>query len=169
MIIGANSASSGPDGTSHSLASSADRRILRTIRQHADVVIVGAASVRAEGWFLPPHGTLLVLSASGELPWESCPDRSRVIICTTVQEVAAHMTMHPGRYLCEGGLTTVRALEVVHPFDEIALTTRIAADQALALVTAEPARYLPAHVIHEVPSADGVAESFILWRRAATT
>jgi riboflavin biosynthesis pyrimidine reductase len=57
----------GPDGTSDSITSSIDRVILRAIRSLADVVVVGAASVRAEGYFVPREAALAVVSASGDL------------------------------------------------------------------------------------------------------
>ncbi|QCB93776.1 dihydrofolate reductase family protein [Cellulomonas shaoxiangyii] len=40
----------GPDGRSNSLSSPADRRLFRVLRALADVVLVGAGTVRAEGY-----------------------------------------------------------------------------------------------------------------------
>lgn len=57
----------GDDGTSESLTAGADRMILGVIREHADVVLVGAESVRAEGYRLPKRAQLAVVSGSGDL------------------------------------------------------------------------------------------------------
>ena len=57
----------GTDGTSHTLSNPADRRILGVIRELADVVLVGASSVRREGYLLPRHARLAVVTGSGDL------------------------------------------------------------------------------------------------------
>jgi riboflavin biosynthesis pyrimidine reductase len=65
-LIGSVSGSAtGPDGTSETLTNPIDRAILGVIRRHADVVVVGAASVRAEGYFVPRKGALAVVSRTG--------------------------------------------------------------------------------------------------------
>jgi riboflavin biosynthesis pyrimidine reductase len=65
-LIGSVSGSAtGPDGTSETLTNPVDRTILGVIRSHADVVVVGAASVRAEGYFVPRSGALAVVSRTG--------------------------------------------------------------------------------------------------------
>jgi riboflavin biosynthesis pyrimidine reductase len=65
-LIGSVSGSAtGPDGTSETLTNPVDRAILGVIRGHADVVVVGAASIRAEGYFVPRNGALAVVSRSG--------------------------------------------------------------------------------------------------------
>lgn len=57
----------GADGTSESLTSRTDRMILGVIRQLADVVLVGAESVRREGYLRPRRAALAIVSASGDL------------------------------------------------------------------------------------------------------
>ncbi|MCU1545206.1 MAG: hypothetical protein JWP30_306 [Homoserinimonas sp.] len=57
----------GADGTSHHLSSRADRRILGAIRSLGDVVLVGAASVRVEGYRLPKSARLAIVTFSGDL------------------------------------------------------------------------------------------------------
>ncbi len=57
----------GPDGTSESLTNRVDRRILGVIRAHADVVLVGAQSVRAEGYRVPRRAALAIVTGSGRL------------------------------------------------------------------------------------------------------
>lgn len=67
MIASITGSSTGSDGTSETLTNRVDRIILGVIREHADVVLVGAASVRAEGYRVPRRVPLAVLSASGDL------------------------------------------------------------------------------------------------------
>ena len=57
----------GPDGTSESITNPVDRVILNVIRSLADVVLVGAASVRREGYFVPKRAALAVVTRSGDL------------------------------------------------------------------------------------------------------
>jgi riboflavin biosynthesis pyrimidine reductase len=57
----------GSDGTSNSLTSTTDRMILGVIRQYADVVLVGAETVRREGYLRPSRAALAIVSASGDL------------------------------------------------------------------------------------------------------
>ena len=67
-LVGSVSGSAtGPDGTSESLTSATDRLILKTIRSLSDVVVVGAATVRVEGYFVPRAGALAVVSRSGDM------------------------------------------------------------------------------------------------------
>jgi hypothetical protein len=122
LLIGPNGNISGEDGTSLSLTSPEDRRILRIIRHSADVVIVGAESVRKEGWFFPPQGRLIVLSHSGSLPMETCPHPHRVFVASSVKAILHNLRPDEHRILCEGGLTTARALHEHLGFDEIALS-----------------------------------------------
>ncbi|SMH38087.1 Pyrimidine reductase, riboflavin biosynthesis [Rathayibacter oskolensis] len=67
MIASVNGSSIGSDGTSETLTNRVDRTILGVIRAQADVVVVGAASVRAEGYRVPKRVPLAVVSASGDL------------------------------------------------------------------------------------------------------
>ena len=53
LVADAAGSAAGSDGTSESLSSRADRAILGAIRRASDVVLVGAQSVRAEGYQLP--------------------------------------------------------------------------------------------------------------------
>lgn len=67
LVSSVNGSAAGADGTSDSLTNRADRTILRVIRSLADVVLVGAASVRAEGYHLPRNSRLAVLTGTGDL------------------------------------------------------------------------------------------------------
>ena len=67
LVSSVNGSAAGGDGTSDSLTNRADRTILRAIRSLADVVLVGAASVRAEGYHLPKDSRLAILTGTGDL------------------------------------------------------------------------------------------------------
>ncbi|MET3768125.1 riboflavin biosynthesis pyrimidine reductase [Marisediminicola sp. UYEF4] len=67
LVSSVNGSAAGGDGTSDSLTNRADRSILRAIRSLADVVLVGAASVRAEGYHVPRSSRLAVLTGTGDL------------------------------------------------------------------------------------------------------
>lgn len=81
----------GDDGTSESLTSRTDRMILGVIRQHADVVLVGAESVRREGYVRPRRAALAVVSASGDLTghrFTEGDDRTTAVIVLTTRSGA---------------------------------------------------------------------------------
>ena len=122
LVLSSKNDVKGADRTSLSLTNKEDRRLLRIIRARADVVISGAESVRAEGWFLPPKGRLCVLSLSGQLPWETCPDRSRVFVYQSVEALIHGLTSNDTHILCEGGLVTAELLAHHYGFDELALS-----------------------------------------------
>lgn len=67
MITSLTGSAVGPDGTSDTLTNRADRAILGAIRAGADAVVVGAQTVRAEGYVLPRRSRLVVVSRSGDL------------------------------------------------------------------------------------------------------
>ena len=84
LVTGVGGSVVGPDGTSGSLTAGADRVLLGVIRRLADVVLVGAASVRREGYVLPAHASLAVVSGSGDLtghriPADAASDRLLVL------------------------------------------------------------------------------------------
>ena len=122
MLLTADGKVHGADGTSHSLTSTEDRRILRVIRAEADVVILGAQSIRSEGWFLPPRGRIAVLSHTGNIPWDTCPDKGRVNVYPSIPAFIHSLGQLDKNILCEGGLETAAAFALQVGFDEIALT-----------------------------------------------
>ncbi len=63
----------GDDGTSQGLTNAVDRKILGTIRRLADIVLVGANSVRKEGYFMPKTSPLAIVTGSGNLSGHSIP------------------------------------------------------------------------------------------------
>lgn len=67
LIASVDGSARGVDGTSETLSNSADRAILGVIRSLADVVLIGAETLRAEGYLLPRRSQLAVLTRTGEL------------------------------------------------------------------------------------------------------
>lgn len=67
LIASVSGNAEGSDGTSETLSNPADRRILGVIRELADIVLIGAQSLRAEGYVLPRRSRLAVLTVSGDL------------------------------------------------------------------------------------------------------
>jgi riboflavin biosynthesis pyrimidine reductase len=164
LVLSSQSDIKGTDGTSLSLTNNEDRRLLRIIRAEADVVISGALSIRAEGWFLPPRGRLCVLSLSGELPWETCPDRSRVFVYQSVESLIHGLRQHETHILCEGGLVTAELMAQHYGFDEIALSF----SQTLS-VSALPKVFVQNHEYELAVKMRDIEHNmaFGLWRRAA--
>jgi len=53
MVASLDGAAHGPDGLSGSISTPSDRRVFSVLRGHADVVVAGAGTVRAEGYSRP--------------------------------------------------------------------------------------------------------------------
>ena len=73
MIASLNGSAVGVDGTSNSLTSRVDRRILGAMRRQSDVVLVGATSIRNEGYLMPRTAALAIVTASGDLENNQIP------------------------------------------------------------------------------------------------
>lgn len=67
MITTVTAATTGADGTSETITSRTDRYVLGAIRRAADVVLVGAETVRAEGYLLPKTARLAIVTSTGDL------------------------------------------------------------------------------------------------------
>lgn len=87
LVASVNGNAAGPDGTSEGLTSRTDRRILGAIRRLSDVVLIGASSVRREGYFLPKSAPLAIVTGSGDLRGHRIPtevdtgvDTGRIIV-----------------------------------------------------------------------------------------
>ncbi len=97
LVLSVNGGVAGEDGTSSSLTAGADRRVLGAIRRLSDVVLVGAATVRAEGYQLPRSAPLAIVTASGDLSGHAVPrevDAGRVLVlCTTASAGRARATL----------------------------------------------------------------------------
>ncbi|NQX10174.1 dihydrofolate reductase family protein [Microbacteriaceae bacterium VKM Ac-2855] len=153
MIASINGSSIGADGTSESLSNRVDRAILGVIRSQADAVVVGAASVRAEGYVVPRSAPLAIVSASGDLTGHRLQLRpgARVLLLVpddrfgrvrppaqgvdviavpssggrmSVPALLAVLASHGmHRVVCEGGPSLTAQFVAAGVVDEICLTT----------------------------------------------
>ena len=86
LVTSVNGNAADENGTSDGLSNRIDRKILGVIRRAGDVVLVGAATVRAEGYLLPRTAALAVVSASGDLAGHAIPagtEQGRVLVLCT--------------------------------------------------------------------------------------
>ncbi|MGV8881228.1 MAG: dihydrofolate reductase family protein [Rhodoglobus sp.] len=153
LVTSVSGSAAGSDGTSETLTSVADRRILGVIRELSDIVLVGAASVRAEGYQLPRRSTLAIVTASGDLAGHqlTVDDPSRiVVVCppSAIERVRSTLgdatilstETHEGRIppsaivealrgagyasiVCEGGPDLAAQLVSAGLVDEVCMTT----------------------------------------------
>ena len=98
LVASVNGNAADDNGTSEGLSSRIDRKILGVIRRASDVVLVGASSVRIEGYLLPRTARLAIVSASGDLSGHAIPagtEPGRVLIlCTQDGLSSARATLH---------------------------------------------------------------------------
>lgn len=93
LVASVSGSAVGGDDTSETLTNRADRKILGVIRRDSDVVLVGAASVRAEGYQLPHTAPLAIVTSTGDLGGHRLtvdPERfTPLVLCpATVAETA---------------------------------------------------------------------------------
>jgi riboflavin biosynthesis pyrimidine reductase len=67
FITSVSGSTGGSDGTSKTLTNPVDRRVLSVIRELSDVVMIGAGTLRAEGYLRPKRSRLAIVTASGDL------------------------------------------------------------------------------------------------------
>lgn len=109
LIASASGSAGGSDGTSHTLSNPVDRTILGVIRELGDVVVIGAQSLRAEGYLLPRRAPLAVVTASGDLTGHGladdtapgrvivlCPASARETVSRTLGAVPAEVIVVDG-------------------------------------------------------------------------
>jgi riboflavin biosynthesis pyrimidine reductase len=153
LVLSAGGSAAGSDGTSETLTSVADRRILGVIRELAELVLVGAQSVRAEGYQVPRRTPLAVVTSSGDLSGHRIGgdglDRMVVVGPASARDAAqrtlgdtAFVTVPDtngrlaaadiigavrdagyGSIVCEGGPGLARQLVTAGLVDEVCLTT----------------------------------------------
>lgn len=99
MVATLDGAATGPDGRSGSINAPPDHRVFAVLRARADVVLVGAGTVRVEGYRAPrtpgalvagrrargqeDHPPLAVVTATGDLPEAMLVDEPRPFVVTT--------------------------------------------------------------------------------------
>jgi riboflavin biosynthesis pyrimidine reductase len=97
LITSLSGSAAGADGTSETLSNPVDRLILKVIRELSDVVVIGAASVRAEGYFVPKDGALAVVSRTGDFSGHHIRDTGKhgtlLILCPASAAETARSTI----------------------------------------------------------------------------
>lgn len=96
LITSVTGAASGSDGTSETLTNAADRRILGVIRELADVVLIGAQSVRAEGYQQPRRSRIAIVTSTGNLEGnrlERTDGPAPIVICPASAEARVRSTL----------------------------------------------------------------------------
>jgi riboflavin biosynthesis pyrimidine reductase len=119
MIVSIDGHPVGHDGTSHTITNDHDRFLVRAVRNEADAIVLGAASIRAEGWFMPARGDLVVVTRSTRLP-VGCPEPTRTRVVDRGDLEAAVSTYQ--HVLCEGGQTVAHAMITNDQIDQLLLT-----------------------------------------------
>jgi riboflavin biosynthesis pyrimidine reductase len=124
LVVSLDGSAVGPDGTSRSLTTGADRAVLGAIRAESDLVLVGAATLRAEPDLVPRRTPLAVLSRSGDLG---------AAALRAGDVVLRDLPSRRGRIVAEGGPSVVAQLLEHGLVDEICLTTvpRVVGGRAL--------------------------------------
>lgn len=152
MISSLNGSAVGEDGTSETLSNRVDRAILKAIRAMSDVVLVGARTVRREGYLAPPDSTSAVVTLSGDLTGHRLHSAARPPLIlrpdSVAERVADQLEGIPhrtatldspaldaaevlrairesggGSIVCEGGPTLAAAFLDAGLVDELCLTT----------------------------------------------
>jgi riboflavin biosynthesis pyrimidine reductase len=125
MITSLTGAAVGADGTSETLSNRVDRRILGVIRAAADAVLVGAATVRAEGYLAPRSGVLAILTSTGDLDGHRLHDAADrvVLVCPSARarEVAARAALPEARVLGVGATGRPTPAETVEALTRVGL------------------------------------------------
>lgn len=152
LVMSLTGATKGSDGTSESITTRTDRKILGVIRELADVVLVGAQSVRSEHLQVPRHVPIAVLTSTGDLTGHRFAeeDRDRILVlcpATAAERVREQLGIEPvvvtegdgamslsrivrelrtrglTSIVCEGGPSLSRGLLNADLVDEVCLTT----------------------------------------------
>jgi len=153
LVLSVDGSTAGSDGTSATLTAGADRKVLGAIRRSADVVLVGAESVRREGYVLPRTAPLAIVTGGGDLSGHQLGDTDpgRVfVLCPasaadrvsaavpdatviTLPDEAGRMSAADivgvlrsrglSSIVCEGGPSLAAQLLREHQVDELCLTT----------------------------------------------
>ena len=168
FVATTDGAAQGPDGLSGSINNAADNRVFQALRDVADVIVVGAGTVRAER-YRPNPKPMVVVSRSGEVPPSLRERRDGELLMATcghaphLETTRAHLgadnVLILGEYspdlpglrrelvargfqdlLCEGGPHLARDLLASGVVDELCLTTvpRLIAAQHLRITAGPP-------------------------------
>jgi riboflavin biosynthesis pyrimidine reductase len=120
----------GASGSSDDLSGGADRAVLTALRNLADVVVIGGATVRSEPKSIPRKGDVVIVSQSGDIPLDaikrargkitvlhgsagSAPRATNGVVLsrfTGAGVIRAVRKLGYSRILCDGGPTLIGKL-----------------------------------------------------------
>ena len=126
LVATVNGSAAGTDGTSETITSPMDRRILGVIRELSDVVLVGAASVRSEGYQLPKMSRLAVVTATGDLDGHRIGSDAgdRLIVICPLAVVDIVRAQFSGALILTAANTKADASTAMDPVEIVALLRR---------------------------------------------
>lgn len=138
MVMTLDGATVGPDGLSGSISGAADKRVFMETRRLADVVLVGAGTIRAERYTpmrakpewqeeraslgLAPAPQIVVVSGRLDLPWEEpmFTESALPVVVVTTTSVSADRVEHARGYaeVVQLGEDSVDVRALVHLLHE---------------------------------------------------
>lgn len=101
LIVSVDGTASDAAGTSEGLGNRADRAILGAIRAVSDTVMIGAATLRAEGMIIPKRAHLTIVTGSGRLDGIDVPERlerERVLVAAPAGAEGRARETFPGDF-----------------------------------------------------------------------
>lgn len=123
VIASVDGSVQGVDGTSETLSSRADRAILGAIRAESDAVLIGASTLRQEGYLVPRTARLAVLTRTGDLAGAEAgdgtdPGRILVLGPESARDRAAETLPAPHEFLAlpadvEGSVSPADVLDAL--------------------------------------------------------
>ncbi|MFT4147756.1 MAG: dihydrofolate reductase family protein [Micrococcaceae bacterium] len=152
MVSSLNGYVAGTDGTSNSITNNTDRNFFLKLRNSADIIIVGAETVRSEQYKTPRNTAIVVVTESGIFPSPLYQDllndtqaASKIYLCTpSTNKLPASLVQHVAsshiieatipelctklrelgfqKILCEGGITLLKQLIDTKSLNELLLT-----------------------------------------------
>jgi len=135
LVATVNGSAAGKDGTSETITSAMDRRILGVIRELSDVVLVGAASVRSEGYQLPKKSRLAVVTSTGHLDGHRIDSDAgdRLIVICPISVVGDVRTQFPEALILSAADANDYSAALMDPVE----ITRLLRDNGFASIVCE--------------------------------
>ncbi|MCH1865964.1 dihydrofolate reductase family protein [Nocardioides sp. CFH 31398] len=126
MVATTDGAASGPDGLSGSINNAPDGRVFAALRAHADAIVVGAGTVRAEEYG-PADVPIVCLTRGAEVPPSLADAPDGTVLLRSMDDPAALRAELSERGLMsvtvEGGPSVLATLLAAGVVDELCLTT----------------------------------------------
>lgn len=156
------------EGRSGALGGPADQQMLVRLRMLADIVLVGAGTVRVEGY----QGNLVDDKAAGWRAEHGLPPQPQFVVATRkgggppLSELVAKFREQRAHVLCEGGPHIFAQLAAMDAIDELCLTIGplLAGPGAERITAGNPHPPKRMNLVHAIP-IDGML--FLRYERSA--